>query len=74
MILWESTYYVKTEVSVIEDGALTATGRVEKVSRVGSQSGDESEEAVYRIQIVPDTTDGLLYGMTAVISRIQTGS
>ena len=65
---------VNMEFIYIEDGALTATGRVEKVSRVGSQSGDESEESVYRVQIVPDTTDGLLYGMTAVISRIQTGS
>ncbi len=65
---------VNMEFIYIEDGALTATGRVEKVSRVGSESADESEESVYRVQIVPDTTDGLLYGMTAVISRIQTGS
>ena len=62
---------VRVELIYLDDGEYTLEGTVEKISRIGAASGEEAEEASFSVYIVPSKTDKLLYGMTAVISRVQ---
>ena len=62
---------VRIELIYLEDGEYTVMGTVEKISRIGSASGEDSEEASFTVYIVPAETEKLLYGMTALVSRVQ---
>ena len=60
---------VKAEFTYLQDGALTVTGTVESVSRLGLDS--TSDEASYSVIIQPDTDTDLLvlsYGAHAVVT------
>ena len=62
---------VKIELIYLEDGEYAMEGTVEKISRIGQTSGEESGEASFTVYIIPAETEKLLYGMTALISRVQ---
>ncbi|MBQ6959547.1 MAG: HlyD family efflux transporter periplasmic adaptor subunit [Clostridia bacterium] len=62
---------VKIELIYLENGEYTIMGTVEKISRIGAASDEESDEASFTVYIVPAETDKLLYGMTAIVSQAQ---
>ena len=62
---------VKVELIYLEDGEYSVEGVVEKISRIGKTSSDDGEEASFTVYIIPAETEKLLYGMTALISRLQ---
>ena len=62
---------VKIELIYLEDGEYAMDGTVEKISHIGQTSGEESGEASFTVYIIPAETEKLLYGMTALISRVQ---
>ena len=62
---------VRVELIYLEDGEYTVKGVVEKISRIGKSTDADAEEASFTVYVVPEETEKLLYGMTAIISRIQ---
>lgn len=63
---------VNIEFIYINGGDFSMTGTIEKISQIGSAQSEESEESGYAVWIIPETTEGLSYGMNAVISRMTT--
>ena len=60
---------VKAEFTYINGGGFTVAGTVEKISGVGSAASEDSDESSFTVWIIPESADGLSYGMNAVISR-----
>lgn len=61
---------VRVEFTYINGGDFSMTGTIEKISGVGSALSEDSDEASFTVWIIPETTEGLSYGMNAVISRM----
>lgn len=60
---------VTIELNYLEDGGVTVSGTIEKVSRIGTEDGsEESGEAQFSVLILPEKTENLLYGLHAMIT------
>ena len=60
---------VSIELNYLDNGELTVSGVIEKVSRIGAASTSaDSDEAVFSVYIIPASTDRLYYGLHAVVS------
>ena len=62
---------VNIEYTYINGGDFGMKGVIEKISGIGSVQSEDSIESGFTVWIVPETTEGLSYGMNAVISRIN---
>lgn len=58
---------VTVELINYGDGKTSINGTVEKVSRAGSEGESDSDGANYSVLVIPDSIDGLYYGMAALV-------
>ncbi len=65
---------VNVEFIYINGGDFSMTGAIEKISGVGAALSEDSDESSFTVWIIPETSEGLSYGMNAVISRISSDS
>lgn len=61
---------VRAEFPYLANGEYTVDGTVERVAALGGENADEadSEESWFTVTVLPDSTEGLFYGMHAVVS------
>ena len=62
---------VKIELINLGDGSTTISGRIERISRFGSADDSLAGDMLFSLMIIPDETDGLSYGLTALVSLAQ---
>ena len=62
---------VKAEFTYLNDGDFSVQGTIEKISMVGSTQSEDSDEAYFTVWIIPESIEGLYYGMNAVICRVS---
>ncbi|MBQ9324892.1 MAG: hypothetical protein IJ246_03890 [Clostridia bacterium] len=54
------------------EGDFAFSGIIEKISGIGQESeSEDSEESWFSVMIRPDSTEGLLYGLHAVITTTE---
>ena len=61
---------VNIELPYYAEGDTVLTGRIEKISRVGTED-EESGQAVFTVYIIPDDISCLYYGMTAIVATSE---
>ncbi len=69
-------YFAKGTKVTIElinygDGRTSMGGTVEKVSRAGSEGESDTDVVSYSVTVIPDSIDGLYYGMAALVSPAE---
>ena len=69
-------YFAKGTKVTIElinygDGKTRIAGTVEKVSRAGSEGASDSDGVNYSVLVIPDSIEGLYYGMNALVSPAE---
>ena len=61
---------VTIELPYYANGETVLTGKIERISRVGTQD-TETDQAVFTVYIIPDDISCLYYGMTAVAATVD---
>ncbi len=60
---------VSAEFTYVKGGDFHVTGTIEKISGIGAAESEDSDESSFTVLIIPDSTEGLSYGMNAVVSK-----